>query len=100
MFKKSKLDQKGIKLLGVSRKLFSGMWSDGKCHGFMKMTNGNGEESFEGQMINNKKQGLGKEVKKGDAYEGIFESNKRHGEGQMDFANGDRYAGTWEEDKM
>lgn len=100
MFKKAKLDRKGIKLLGTTRKLFSGVWSDGKQHGFIKMTTHKDCESFEGEMINNKKHGQGKEVKKGDSYDGMFESNKRHGEGLMKFANGDSYAGNWVEDKM
>ena len=38
--------------------------------------------------------------KNGNYYEGEFLNGKRHGQGKMEFYNGDKYVGPYEDDKM
>ena len=64
-----------------------------KCVYKKLYTNG---DSYEGDWINNKRNGKGKYIwKDGDIYEGDWANNKRIGKGRMLYANGDSFEGDW-----
>ena len=53
-------------------------------------------DSYEGEWIDNKRNGKGKYTwKDGDIYEGDWVNNKRIGKGKMLYVNGDSFEGEW-----
>ena len=55
----------------------------------------------EGQWMNDKRQGKGKETSaNGDVYEGDFINNKKHGKGKMTYSNGTVYKEHWIRNRM
>jgi hypothetical protein len=61
------------------------------------INNGN---SYEGQLNNHKKTGIGiMNYANGDVYDGNWKNDNKHGKGIMNYANGDVYDGNWGKNK-
>lgn len=60
-----------------------------------------GEESYEGDWVEDKMQGFGiYNYSSGDIYEGEFNNNKHEGFGKYFFSDGSKYEGEWLDHKM
>ena len=56
---------------------------------------------YEGEFVNNKKEGNGKlKLKNGTIYEGSFKNNKHNGYGKLTQLDGEIFAGEWKEGKI
>ena len=56
---------------------------------------------YEGEFVNNKKEGNGKLIlKNGTIYEGSFKNNKHNGYGKLTQLDGEIFAGEWKEGKI
>jgi mono/diheme cytochrome c family protein/uncharacterized OB-fold protein len=80
-------------------------WSkNNKLNGYGLVTFRDSLNTYEGEILNDKKHGQGVTTWgggqwKGDRYEGQYKDNKMNGKGVYISANGDRYEGEWKDDK-
>ena len=80
--------------------IYKGYWKNGIQHGFGKVVRS--DRIVQGKWENGKINGLGKIVflETKDTYVGEFKDDKRHGNGQYTWSNGDVYIGNWDKGKM
>lgn len=84
---------------------YEGGFRAGRKHGKGVKTWADGER-YEGDFVDDAKQGVGTYVWgrdtpwAGERYTGQYRADKRHGHGVYEWTNGDRYEGTWSEDRM
>ena len=66
-------------------------------HGEGKLYDPSGEVVYDGEFKDDLEHGWGEEVYTDGIYFGQFQKGQRHGHGQYNFNNGDKYKGGWEE---
>ena len=67
--------------------MYEGMWKNGKMEGEGIFTWSNGKR-YEGNYVNNQKNGFGKFINPPKIYEGFWEDGKPHGKGKI--TNGEK----------
>jgi len=82
--------------------MYEGQWSEGKRHGFGRLTfDASGDSYYEGQWVNGCKHGEGKQMwPSGNSYSGQWSFGKMYGHGTMIWCDGgarEQYSGNWED---
>ncbi|XP_052816897.1 MORN repeat-containing protein 1-like isoform X3 [Mya arenaria] len=88
--------------------IFEGQWESNKRHGFGVMKSIKENCLYKGSYVGNRRHGQGTMIyplscltnpsRKGDRYNGDWENDLRHGEGDMRFTSGTVYEGHFEDD--
>ena len=87
-------------------RIFDGIWSYDyaeKCEKFKGVCTYGNLEFYDGDFLDYKRHGRGS-MKCADNlytyYEGAWENDEMHGEGEMSYSNGDKFSGEWMHDKL
>jgi hypothetical protein len=86
----------------TSNSIYKGYFNDGdELNGIFTVSNIDGSEIFEGNLINGIKTGNGKmKFSNGDEYTGNWDNDYMSGNGTMKFSDGNEYTGNWDNDYM
>ncbi|XP_053401021.1 MORN repeat-containing protein 1-like isoform X3 [Mercenaria mercenaria] len=106
-FKKGELHGKG-RMIWPDGSIYEGQWVNNKRQGFGMMKSATENCLYKGAYHDNKRQGRGMMIyplsclkklqSKGDKYEGDWEMDMRHGDGDMRYMDGTVYEGQFEDD--
>ncbi|XP_052061456.1 MORN repeat-containing protein 1-like isoform X2 [Mytilus californianus] len=97
-FNQGEITGTGFKFFSETKCKYKGQFVKGEMHGRGIMEFPDSSE-YEGNFVHNRKNGYGIMRTPLTQYDGGYQSNMRHGEGRMVYANGDRYEGYWVADK-
>ena len=79
---------------------YVGQWKNNLPNGKGKEYYSNGNIMYEGDFVNDKREGNGRYIwEDGENYIGQFKNDLSHGKGTKYYSNGDKYTGDWVYDK-
>ena len=91
----------GYGILRTEDIVYEGYFIQGKKNGLGKLTNKKTKVVYEGEWVNDIKEGNGKEIySDGSVYIGNFTNNKKNSQGKLYLANGSVYEGEFLNDKI